>query len=210
MKYAKKHLIPGPWFNIKMSSYQYRKSHCGDKTILRPSYLHNGISYTGKKTSLYWIRAQFIFEENVTPWQTKEVMALTWFHLQWSYAREGKNTPFNFIDRDVKNGGYHDTHSYFKTNYKYICPDWSSIPKFWPHLHAVEQTCKSVQPLSKNFHLRVEWFSVLKEVGMHSPEHLSCNKMCPWEIIKYYLSSFYKKLVWNWMIKIKIKIKKTN
>ena len=48
----------GPWFNIKMPSYRYRKSHCGDKTILRPSYLHNGISYTGKKTSLYWIRAQ--------------------------------------------------------------------------------------------------------------------------------------------------------
>ena len=40
-----------------MSSYQYRKSHCGDKTILRPSYLHNGISYTGKTTSLYWIGA---------------------------------------------------------------------------------------------------------------------------------------------------------
>ena len=52
---------PGPWFNINMSSYQYRKSHCGDKTILRPSYtkshcgdktilwpsyLHNEISYT--------------------------------------------------------------------------------------------------------------------------------------------------------------------
>ena len=42
---------PGGWFNIKMTSYQYRKSHCGDKKILRPSYLHNGIS-------LYWIRAQ--------------------------------------------------------------------------------------------------------------------------------------------------------
>ena len=40
-----------------MTSYQYRKSHCGDKTILRPSYLHNGFSYTGKTTSLYWIRA---------------------------------------------------------------------------------------------------------------------------------------------------------
>ena len=40
-----------------MTSYQYRKSHCGDKTILWPSYLHNGISYTGKITSLYWIRA---------------------------------------------------------------------------------------------------------------------------------------------------------
>ena len=48
---------PGPWFNIKMSSYQYRKSHYGDKTILRPSYLHNGISYTGTMSSLYWIRA---------------------------------------------------------------------------------------------------------------------------------------------------------
>ena len=55
----------GPWFNIKMTSYQYRKSHCGDKTILRPSYLHNGISYTGKMTSLYWIRAQVI-DLNIT------------------------------------------------------------------------------------------------------------------------------------------------
>ena len=49
---------PGPWFNIKMLSYQYMKSHCGDKTILRPSYLHNGISYTGKTTSLYWTKSQ--------------------------------------------------------------------------------------------------------------------------------------------------------
>ena len=38
----------------KMSSYQYRKSHCGDKTLVRSSYLHNGISYTGKMASLYW------------------------------------------------------------------------------------------------------------------------------------------------------------
>ena len=53
--------IPGPWFNIKMSSYQYRKSHCGDKTVVRSSYLHNGISYTGKMTSLYWIRALGIY-----------------------------------------------------------------------------------------------------------------------------------------------------
>ena len=47
-----------------MTSYQHRKSHCGDKTILRPSYLNNGISYTGKTTSLYWIRAQC----NITKW----------------------------------------------------------------------------------------------------------------------------------------------
>ena len=44
-----------------MSSYQYRKSHCGDKTVLRSSYLHNGISYTGRTTSLHWVRAQDIF-----------------------------------------------------------------------------------------------------------------------------------------------------
>ena len=44
----------------KMPSYQYRKSHCGDKMILRSFYLHNGISYTGKTTSLYWIRAHLI------------------------------------------------------------------------------------------------------------------------------------------------------
>ena len=30
---------PGPWFNIKMSSYQYRKSHCGDlTTVLSPQW----------------------------------------------------------------------------------------------------------------------------------------------------------------------------
>ena len=48
---------PGGQFSKKISSYHYMKSHCGDKTILRPSYLHNRISYTGKMTSLYWIRA---------------------------------------------------------------------------------------------------------------------------------------------------------
>ena len=48
-------LIPWARFNIKMSSYQYRESHCGDKTVVRSSYLHNGISNTGKMTYLYWI-----------------------------------------------------------------------------------------------------------------------------------------------------------
>ena len=47
----------GPRFNIKMSSYKYRKSHRGDKTVVRSSYLNNGISYAGKMTSLYWSRA---------------------------------------------------------------------------------------------------------------------------------------------------------
>ena len=53
---------PGPWFNINMSSYRYRKSHCGDKTVVRSSYLHNGISYTGKMSSLYWIGALILLK----------------------------------------------------------------------------------------------------------------------------------------------------
>ena len=44
------------WFNIKMP-HQHRKSHRGDKTILRPSYLRHGFSSTDK-TSLYWIMAE--------------------------------------------------------------------------------------------------------------------------------------------------------
>ena len=50
---------PRPQFNIKMPHYQYRKSHRGDQMILRPSFLHNGISYTDK-TSLYWISLQIV------------------------------------------------------------------------------------------------------------------------------------------------------
>ena len=57
----------GGWFNIKMPSYEYMKSHCGDKAILRPSYLHNGISCTGKKTSLYWIRAPVVVGSDYGP-----------------------------------------------------------------------------------------------------------------------------------------------
>ena len=46
---------PGACFNIKMPSDQCRKSHCvcGDKTIIRSSYLHNGIYYTGETASSY-------------------------------------------------------------------------------------------------------------------------------------------------------------
>ena len=51
----------GQWFNIKMSSYQYRKSHCEDKTILRSFYLHYGNSYTGKTGSLYWFSPMFSY-----------------------------------------------------------------------------------------------------------------------------------------------------
>ena len=67
----------GPWFNIKMPSYQYRKSHCGDnKMIVRSSYLHNGISYTGKMTSLYWTSPQESLAVTYHKSTLVEVMAL--------------------------------------------------------------------------------------------------------------------------------------
>ena len=44
---------PGAPFNIKMTSYWYRKCYCGDQTIIRSSYLHNGISFTGKASHHY-------------------------------------------------------------------------------------------------------------------------------------------------------------
>ena len=47
---------PVLWFNIEMSPYHYRESHCGDKTVVRSSYLHNGISYAGMMTSLFYIK----------------------------------------------------------------------------------------------------------------------------------------------------------
>ena len=57
------HLISVIWWHSpgyidcsRASLQHHRKSHRGDKTILRPSYLHNGISYTGKTASLLYPR----------------------------------------------------------------------------------------------------------------------------------------------------------
>ena len=74
--------LPEDWFNIKMSSYQYRNSHYGDETILRPSYLHNGISYTGKMTSLYWIRAQYLNVIHLAFLVLKRECSRTWWRHQ--------------------------------------------------------------------------------------------------------------------------------
>ena len=44
-----------PWFNVKIHSYQYRKSHSGDEMVMRSSYFHYGNSYNGKEASLCWM-----------------------------------------------------------------------------------------------------------------------------------------------------------
>ena len=70
----------GPWFNIKMTSYQCRKFHCGDKTVVRSSYLHNGISYTGKMSSLYWIRPLLSYQYRDSHIKDKTVMRPSYLH----------------------------------------------------------------------------------------------------------------------------------
>ena len=82
VRFSLEAFCPGPWFNIKMSSYQYRKSYSGDKTILQPSYLHNGVSYTDKTRSLYWIGAlvpRWPIEKAEGSWSLPGTISLPWW-----------------------------------------------------------------------------------------------------------------------------------
>ena len=89
--------LSGPWFNIKMSSYQYRKSHCGAKTILRPSYLHNGISYTGKISSLYWIGDQnFIIAASDNGFIGTRSLSSHYLSHRWPKSYRNKRSPSVF------------------------------------------------------------------------------------------------------------------
>ena len=94
------HWQSGPWFNIKMSSYQYRKSHCGDKTVVRSSYLHNGISYTGKMSSLYWIGTQMVIPMICSEVTLKDMGEyILWFHqeLYDKHNKRNENKPHMFV-----------------------------------------------------------------------------------------------------------------
>ena len=80
-------LYPVGWISIKMQSYQYRNSHCRDKTILRSSYLHIGISYTSKMVSWYWIRALQVSKFNQDTF-SKCVFTVCW-PLAWNCLSKG-------------------------------------------------------------------------------------------------------------------------
>ena len=41
-------------------SYQEGKSNCGDKTVVKSSYLHDKNSYTGRTAILYWNSPRFL------------------------------------------------------------------------------------------------------------------------------------------------------
>ena len=79
---------PGAWVNKNMPSYQYRKSHSGDKAAVRSSYLQNGICYTGKMASLYWMRAQKAAENTWLGYFCQHIETETkWLPLSWKYFR---------------------------------------------------------------------------------------------------------------------------
>ena len=72
------YLQSGGCLNIKMSSYQYNYSHYKDKTVSRPSNLHNGESVYLERRSLYWDRAWYMF----CPCQCRAVYNTI---IYWSY-----------------------------------------------------------------------------------------------------------------------------
>ena len=54
----------GVRLDMKITSYKHKKSHCADKTVTRPCYLHNRIFYTSETVSLYW--NEFFFRSHVS------------------------------------------------------------------------------------------------------------------------------------------------
>ena len=52
-------------------------SHCGDKTIIRPSHLYNGVFYIGKMISLYWIGALLLCAISSSPAMIRAPLGVT-------------------------------------------------------------------------------------------------------------------------------------
>ena len=94
-----------------MQSYQYRKSHCGDKTVVRSSYLHNGISYIGKMTSLYWIRAQLL---------ESALSTVLWFNICFMMLVNRFSTNHSSINISPINS----PRAILNMNSKYLCVCW--------------------------------------------------------------------------------------
>ena len=47
-------------FNLNVQSCHHRKSHCGDKTIIRIFYIHNEIDYTDKMAFFIGLHCKFV------------------------------------------------------------------------------------------------------------------------------------------------------
>ena len=102
---------PGPRFNIKMSSCQYRKSLCGDNMVIRSSYLHNGISYTGKTASSYWIRSQAHQSYIVNKWVSEMWIPLGANREPALGSRTGSQVCYMFLNIKQKGVVMHAPHT---------------------------------------------------------------------------------------------------
>ena len=145
----------GPWFNIKLSFYQYRKSHCGDKTVVRSSYLQNGISCTGKMTSLYWITSQVTigsgnglvpFQYQAIIWTNSDLL-LTW-HLIAKFSLN-QNLIFFHSRKSLKcrlKGAGHFDQASICQNFQ----DQTKRPTFWRwfQVHFIDIKCLFWQRLA--------------------------------------------------------------
>ena len=129
-----------------MSSYQYRKSHYGDKTIVRPSYLHNGVSLTGKMICLYYIRAKCCFLWHCfpnhiqrspiidrfilayfLPWRSQGIIAGVSYQILWITTMQ-----ITYIINDALS-------SMQNKALLYIVESWLKIP--WQQTHLVNYYC---------------------------------------------------------------------
>ena len=88
-----------------MSSHQYRKSHCGDKTVVISSYLHNGISYTGTMTSLYWFSPMVV---SIAAYGSKYVFADETVLFKLASVTSRNITAFRELNRQQARGRFAD------------------------------------------------------------------------------------------------------
>ena len=108
--------------NIKMPSYQYKKSHCGDKMILWSSYVHNGF--------LIWVRWHLYIKSgplnNLWPFWALTInmwgpsyLSFTWstslLLMPWLLASLGHQQQWYWLYRICRSC------SYLRKDFKYLC-----------------------------------------------------------------------------------------
>ena len=110
----------GPWFSIKTLSVQYRKSHCGEKKILRPSYLVFGLG------RIFRLERSAIFMTEF--WARLELGAIN-FHLKpcmFTWAKIG--SPFEVIILAL----YSNVASYHLISTRFLITTSFMISIKWP------------------------------------------------------------------------------
>ena len=128
---------------MSMSSYQYRKSHCRDKTIVRSSYLHNGIFYTGNIAfSILWLtinRCSMEMDKWLHPTFYWACDYLSMLGLTFNHVNIGHHVSI-LLSWDMYYFGtclYNPNHNSSKENFQKIFigeltdPLWNWSPRMW-------------------------------------------------------------------------------